>query len=91
VVAQIAQRGDAIQTNERAVTDDADALAHLLDLRQDVRGEEDGAPVIAHLEEQLIEFNLVQRIEATARLIEHEQARLVHERLHDADLLFVAA
>src|SRR5690242_9860443 len=81
VLAQIAQRGYRIYPDERALTDDADAVADLLDLWQDVRGEEDGAPVGARLHQELVELDLVQRIEAAAGLVEHEQARLVHERL----------
>ncbi|HVL97704.1 MAG TPA: hypothetical protein VM324_00210 [Egibacteraceae bacterium] len=51
-----------------------------------------GAHVVAvtGLDDQVEEPPLEQWVEPACRLVEDEQLRTVHERLHDADLLLVA-
>jgi hypothetical protein len=49
--------------------------------------EEDGAAAGRGLAQQRSELLLQQRVESAGRLVEHEQLRPVHERLHEAELL----
>ena len=69
----------------------ADAVAGLLHLAQDVRGEEDGAAVLARLRHHAVELVLVERVQAIGWLVQNQQARAMHERLHDANLALIAA
>src|ERR1700730_13072664 len=55
-----------------------------------MRRQKDGASFIARLEDQAIEFLLVQWIEAARRLVENQQARAGHEGLDQDDLALVA-
>ena len=48
-------------------------------------------PSALHLGDHVVELMLIQRVEAAGRLVEDQQARLVHEGLHQPDLLLVAA
>src|SRR3972149_3198699 len=56
-----------------------------------VGGEEDGPSLGAHLAQDPVERLLDKRVEAGARFVEDGQRRPMHELLHDADLLLVAA
>ena len=62
-----------------------------LDLVEFVRGEEDGAAAPALVGDELVERLLHQRVEAAGRLVQDEQLGVVERRLHEADLLPVAA
>ena len=86
-----AQRLDPIDVDQTARPDDADAVGRVLDLVEGVGREEDGAAVGGGLAEQRAHLRLQERVEPARRLVEHGQLGLVHERLHDPDLLPVAA
>src|SRR5215813_11286661 len=73
-------------THQCALAYDPYACTDLLYLTQDMRGEEDSAPVIAHLAHHCIKLLLVQGIKAIGRLVEHEQTRAVHKRLNKSNL-----
>src|SRR5467141_4574393 len=77
--------------DQPARAQDADSVAYMLDLGQDVRGEKDRGAGVAGLAQQRVELLLVQRIKAAGRLIEDQQVWFVHEREHDRELLLVAA
>jgi hypothetical protein len=73
--------------DQPTLTDDADPVGGLLHLAHHVRGHEDGAtgrPGLPHHRDELL---LQERVQSAGRLVQDEQLRLVHERLHDADLL----
>src|SRR5260370_7675458 len=76
--------------HQAPVADDADPGAGLLDFAQHVRRQKDGASFIARLEDQAIEFLLVQWIEAAGWLVENQQAWAVHEGLDQDDLALVS-
>src|SRR5205814_3744331 len=60
------------EAHETPVADDADGGAGLFDFAQHVRGEKDGAPFMARLEDHAIEFLLVEWVETARRLIEDQ-------------------
>ena len=64
----------------------ADAIAHALDLRQHVGRQEHGAPVATHVVEQGIQRLLHHRVETLGRLVEDDERRVVLERLDEAEL-----
>src|SRR6202521_4327403 len=64
---------------ELAGAKNAHRVADVLDLGQDVRGEEQGGPAIPGFAEQLVELLLVQRVEPVGRLIKDQEVGLVHE------------
>ena len=55
-----------------------------------MRGEKDGLAAVTGFAHQPKDFLLHKRVEAARGFVEHEQLGLVHERLHDAELLLVA-
>ncbi len=63
----------------------------MLHLVEGVGREEDGAAVGGGLAEQRAHLRLQERIEPARRLVEDGELGPVHERLHDPDLLPVAA
>src|SRR5438105_1134902 len=77
--------------DQPACAKDANPVADVLDLRQNVRREKDRRAGIARFAQELIELLLVQGIEPARRLVEDEQVWPVHEREEDAELLLVAA
>ena len=76
---------------EPALPEDADAIAHPLDLRQVVRREEHGRALRAQLPDEAGELLLHERVQPGGRLVHHDDRRAVHERLDEPDLLPVAA
>ena len=84
------ERFDRLDGDELAVADDPDPVGALLDLAQDVRRHEHGLPGRSRLGDELEEPLLDDRVQAARRLVEDEELGLVHERLHDADLLPIA-
>src|SRR5256885_16245130 len=90
VALDVLELRDAADPDEPALADDADSRARLLDLVQDMRGEEHRAPLVPRLHDHAVELLLVQRIEAAGRLIEDEDARPVHESLDEDDFPLVA-
>ena len=81
---------DRVGDHEPAVTQDGDDVRHRLDLAQHVGGEEHGAAAVPDLPDQLEELALDEGVQPRGRLVEDEQVGVVHECLHDADLLAVA-
>ena len=81
------QGRDVLERDEPAVPDDRHAIAHALDLGQDVRREEDRPAGPPQVLEDRVEGVLHERVEALGRLVEDRQLRVVLERLDDAELL----
>ena len=77
--------------DELARAQDADPVAHVLDLGQYVGGKKDSGAVIARVAEQRVELALVERVEPAGGLIKDQQVWPVHEREQDRELLLVAA
>src|SRR5258708_1647048 len=82
---------EVCDVHQPARSDDADAVAQVLDLGKDVRGKEDRGSILASFGGQVEELLLVEGVEATGRLVEDEQWWLVHERDDDPELPLVAA
>src|ERR1700730_16418967 len=82
VLADIFERGNVIDLDQPPFADDGDAVAGLLYLRQNVGGEEDGASLSVDLGDHFIEFLLVEWVESAGWFVQDEQARFVHEDLH---------
>ena len=83
---------DAIDDHEAALANDGHTICHSLHLGQGVGGEEyacDPLPVASP--QQVGELLLHQRVEARRGLVEHDKLGPMHERLHNAHLLPVAA
>jgi hypothetical protein len=55
-----------------------------------VRRKENRSAISTHLGDHVIEFLLVERIQARCGFVQDEQARLMHESLYQPHLLFVA-
>jgi hypothetical protein len=91
VVGAAAQLGDVLDSGDPPVANDRDRVAHALHLVEIVGGEEDCHAAIAVLADHRDELLLHQRIESRCRLVEHEQLRVVEERLDQTDLLSVPA
>src|SRR5260221_6964715 len=79
-----------IDGDQPPLADDGDAVAGLLHLGEDVRGKEDRASPGLDLGYHFIEFLLVEWIETAGWFIQDEQAWLMHEGLHQSQLLLVA-
>ena len=71
-----------IDLDQSPFADDSHAIAGMLDLWQNVRGEEDCVSLSAHLGYHFIEFLLVERVESAGWFVQDEQAWLMHEGLH---------
>ena len=82
---------DGLDRGEAALPEDADAVAHPLDLRQVVGGEEHGRAVRAELLDEAGELLLHERVQPGGRLVHHDHGRAVHQRLDEPDLLPVPA
>src|SRR5579884_457797 len=90
VLVDLFKRGHVIDLDQSSLANDGDAVAGALDFRQHVRGEEDGASLSMYLGGHAIEFLLVERVQARGRFVEDKQPWLMHEGLHQPQLLFVA-
>ena len=86
----VLERVHALDDDEASLAQDAHAVGHALDLGQAVAGEEDRAPVVAHLADDLLQLLLHERVQAAAGLVEDEQVRPAHEGLDEGHLLLVA-
>src|ERR1700730_16365800 len=69
--------------------DDADPVADVLDLRQDVGREKDRCALCFRFSAHVVELLLVERVEPAGRLVENEHPRTVHETEDDGELLLV--
>ena len=75
----------------RAAMDDPDVSHQLLDLREDVAGDQHRHAVLAvQPPEQVADLEDAVRIEAVGRFVEDEQRRLVQQRDRDAQALLHA-
>ena len=71
---------DAAAQYEAAPVDDGHVVARLLDLGQQVAGQEHGAPFSPEPPQQLADLADARRVEAVDRLVEHEQRGILQER-----------
>nr|WP_305038275.1 hypothetical protein [Cellulomonas sp. HLT2-17] len=85
--AQVVEGGDL---DELAGTQDPDAVAQVLDLVEDVRGQEDGLPAGGRLTGEGLEHGFHERVEARCRLVEQQHVGSGHEGRDECDLLPVS-
>ena len=90
MVGASAQLCDPLNRRDPPLTDDRDAITHPLHLVEVVRGEKDGPSTAAELDDDSEELLLHQRIKPGGRFVEHQQLRVVEQRLDQSDLLTVA-
>ena len=76
--------------DEPALAQDADPITQGLDLRQDVRGQEDRLPAVLRFVHGSAERLLHQRIQPRGRFVEHQHVGPRRERGDEHDLLAVA-
>ena len=81
---------EGVDDHESAAPEDRHPVGDALHLRQRVRREEDRASLRRHLPQQVVKPLLHQRIQSGDGLVEDQQLGLVHERLHEAELLAIA-
>ena len=81
---------DRARGQDAALLDDGDEVAHLGELRQDVRAEENGLAVRRQLPNQRPEFDARARIEVRGRLVENQQLGIVNEGAAERDALLQA-
>ena len=85
--------GRATERPRRPLCDDrptghhAHSVAHHLDLRQQVAGDEDRRSAVGETAEELPHLAHPGGIEPVRRLVEHEQLRIAQQRLRDAEPL----
>ena len=84
------ERGDVVDGDDAPLAQHGDARRGVLDLRQHVRRQEDRDARRGALEHHRSELALQQRIESAGGLVEDQELGVVHERLHEPDLLTVA-
>src|SRR3954469_18429625 len=83
-VPQIAQRA---LRHQPPAAHDADVGADLLDLREQVRGEEDGRAFGGELPDERPDLSGALRVQAVRRLVEHEQVPGTQQRPGEAEAL----
>ena len=76
--------------DDPAVVDDHDVVAHQLDLREQVRVEQDGGAARAQLLEQRPDDAPAGRVERARRLVEQQEPRRADQRLRDPEPLLHA-
>ncbi len=84
------QHVDPVLGHHPATSQHGDPVGHVLHLVEHVRRQEDGATGIGGLAGHHAERLLHEGIEATGRLVEHQQVGFVHERVDHRDLAPVA-
>ena len=90
MVGKVAKRLHSIDLDQPALADDRDAIAGLLDLAEDVAGQEDRPALGLGLADDLVEGLLDERIETGRRLVEDQQVGSMLQRDDEPDLLLVA-
>src|SRR5438876_7526609 len=65
VLMNIFECRDMVDFDQVSLADDRDAVAGMLDFRQNVRGEEEGASLGVYLGCHFIKFLLVERVQST--------------------------
>ncbi len=76
--------------NQASGVDDADDVSQLLDLRQDVAGDEDRLALRGQRAQGLAHGDDASRVEAVGRLVEQEQLRIGQQGRGDAQPLLHA-
>src|ERR1700678_2666379 len=76
--------------NEMAIVDEADVVAELFDLIHAMGGEEDGAALVAEIDQSVHEEDRVDGIETAKGLVHDDQCGLVEKRRNELDLLLHA-
>src|SRR5512140_412578 len=71
--------------------DDAEGIAEALRVLHEMGAENDGASLLAKIDDRVLERLRVHRIEAAERLVENDQLGLVEQRTDELDLLLHAA
>ncbi len=83
----LAQRVERALGDQPAALDHADALGHALGHFQDMRGHDDGDAGPHALDQHVLRLPRGGGIEAGQRLVQDQQARLVHQRARQRHLL----
>ena len=78
------ERGRSLIGDDAPIGDDDGACAHLVDLLQDVGGNDDQL-VLAELVDQAPHLVLLIRIETVGRFIQYQHLRVVNQRLRQSD------
>ena len=92
VAEQARQPGDGPLPDQPAGGEDADPVAHGLDLGQEVAREQDGQAAVVHERAQEVEdLDHAERVDRGGRLVEDEDVGRLHERVRDAEALLHAA
>ena len=86
----IAEFGECTFDKELARLDDTDGVAELLDFGHDMRGENDGFAPVAAFTDKLDDRARGHNVEATGRLVEDHDGRVVDEGACDGSLLLHA-
>ena len=81
------QRIQSALTHHFTVGHDADAITDLLELLEKMGGDEYGDATLFELEDQVPDLPRARGIHACGGFVENEEARLVNERLGEADAL----
>ena len=87
---EVAQLVEGAGLGRAAGADDRHAIAQRLDLSQDVAGEQDRAPRVAQLADDVLKDDLHQRIESGRRLIQQVELDVRRESRDERHLLAVA-
>ncbi len=83
-------RVDGAGGDQATLFEDGDARAHVRELGEDVRREEDGLPHATQLHQQIAHLDARARIEVARRLVEDEHLRIVQQRARELDALLHA-
>jgi hypothetical protein len=86
----VPQLGERPLIDEPPAPQDPDAVAHGLDLAEDVRGEQDRLPALLGLLRARSERHLHQRVETARRLVQQQEIRAGGERRDQLYLLTIA-
>ena len=76
-----------VLADERAVAQDGDAVADLVDLVEEVRDEQDGDAALLELADHAEELGHLVEVQARRRLVEHEHLDVGGDRPRDRDQL----
>ncbi len=83
--------GDAFRGRRDARLEEDRGIRHLLELREHVARDEDGAPAVGEGAQQSAEVDARARVESRGGLVEQQHARVVHESPGEAEALLLAA
>ena len=80
----------SVGRQQPAVEQDHHPVGNLLDLREHVRGDQHGLPA-GKFADEVANGDDLSGVEPAGRLVEHQQLRLIQQRLGDRDALPIAA